>query len=84
MADWTCDVCGAPDPRWVWHIDRTLTDFHLRVGLGMPGPTVMVVWYCDAPECEAEVRRRHGPQGNAAAARRIMLDQLARQQEARS
>lgn len=76
MTEAVCAGCGAPAPRWIRWVDKSILDFFHRVMKGFPGPTAVAVNYCEKPACAAKVEAEYGPAGNRAAFHRL-TDELA-------
>jgi len=59
MAMTRCDWCGAEDPRWLKHVDQSLTDTIYRQYLGRFGPTSTVVRACE--DCKPKMDAAYPP-----------------------
>lgn len=67
-----CEFCGAPDPKWIRHVDGSMADYMRRVGL--QASTAKPVCFCDRAECKFAMVERYGPEGNAAALERLIRE----------
>lgn len=68
VSDKRCEFCGAPNPRWVRSLDRSVVDYAYRTIKGFPGPTSYGLHYCE--DCKDAADAEY-PQGNEAALRRL-------------